>query len=67
LSEMYQVGASWRRYFRQGVAVVNPSLAALVVQLGGTYLNDGHPVSTINLEPASGAVLATSTDSATGK
>jgi hypothetical protein len=67
LSEMYQVGASWRRYFRQGVAVVNPSLAALVVQLGGTYLNDGHPVSTINLEPASGAVLATSTDSGTGK
>jgi putative glycosyl hydrolase-like family 15 (GHL15) protein len=56
-SEMFQVGASWRRYFAQGVAVVNPSMSTLVVPLDGTYLNVGRRVQTIVLGPASGAVL----------
>jgi hypothetical protein len=59
LSEMFQVGASWRRYFAQGLAVVNPSMSTLVVPLDGTYLNAGRPVQTIVLGPASGAVLHT--------
>jgi len=66
LSEMFQVGASWRRYFAQGLAVVNPSMSTLVVPLGGTYLNAGRPVQTIVLGPASGAVLHTAGDGGTG-
>jgi Hypothetical glycosyl hydrolase family 15 len=65
LSEMYQVGASWRRYFKQGVAIVNPSMSTLVVPLGGIYLNNGRPVNTITLKPASGAVLPTTADGGT--
>jgi hypothetical protein len=57
LSEMFQVGTSWRRYFTQGIAVVNPSMSTLVVPLDGTYLYAGRPVHTIVLGPASGAVL----------
>jgi len=60
LSIMFQAGASWRRYFTRGVAVVNPSRSTLVVPLDGTYLDDtGRPVKTITLGPASGAVLRT--------
>ena len=60
LSAMYQVGLSWRRYFTQGIAVVNPSRSTLVVSLEGTYLdNAGRPVNTLTLGPASGAVLGT--------
>jgi hypothetical protein len=66
LSEMFQVGASWRRYFAQGLAVVNPSMSTLVVPLGGTYLNAGRPVQIIVLGPASGAVLHTAGDGGTG-
>jgi Hypothetical glycosyl hydrolase family 15 len=58
LSVMFQVGAAWRRYFSQGVAVVNPSAGMLVVPLDGTYLDSsGHRVDTVTLGPASGAVL----------
>jgi hypothetical protein len=65
LSAMYQVGGSWRRYFIQGVAVVNPSIATLVVSLGRTYLdNAGRPVNTVTLGPASGAVLRTAQNGA---
>ena len=67
LSEMYQAGTSWRRYFNQGVAVVNPSLGTLVVPLDGSYLNGGRPVNTVTLGPASGAVLATTAERGTGK
>ena len=66
VSEMFQVGASWRRYFVQGIAVVNPSMATLVVPLDGTYLNAGRPVHTIVLGPASGAVLRAAADGGTG-
>jgi len=59
LSERFQLGASWRRYFVQGIAVVNPSMSTLVVTLDGTYLNAGRPVHSIVLGPASGAVLPT--------
>lgn len=57
LSEMFQVGVSWRRYFAEGVVVVNPSMSTLVVPLDGTYVNAGRQVHTIVLGPASGAVL----------
>jgi Hypothetical glycosyl hydrolase family 15 len=67
LSEMYKAGSSWRRYFKQGIAVVNPSTATLVVPLDGIYLNDGRAVNTITLRPASGAVLATTADSGAGQ
>lgn len=66
LSEMFQVGASWRRYFVQGIAVVNPSTSTLVVPLDGTYLHAGRPVHTILLGPASGAVLPTAADDGLG-
>ena len=66
LSEMYQVGASWRRYFKQGVAVVNPSMSTLVVPLDGIYLSNGRPVNAITLKPASGAVLPATADGGTG-
>jgi hypothetical protein len=66
LSEMFQVGASWRRYFAQGIAVVNPSRSTLVVPLDGTYLNAGRPVHTIVLGPASGAVLPIAGHDGTG-
>jgi Hypothetical glycosyl hydrolase family 15 len=66
LSEMFQVGASWRRYFAQGIAVVNPSTSTLVVPLDGTYLNAGRPVHTIVLRPASGAVLPIAGPGGTG-
>ena len=66
LSEMFQVGASWRRYFAQGIAVVNPSRSTLVVPLDGTYLNAGRPVHTIVLGPASGAVLPMAGHGGTG-
>jgi hypothetical protein len=63
LSVMFQVGASWRRYFSQGVAVVNPSAVMLVVPLDGTYLDSaGRRVDTVTLGPASGAVLRTAAD-----
>lgn len=66
LSEMFQVGASWRRYFSDGVAVVNPSMSTLVVQLDGTYLNAGRLVDTVVLGPASGAVLPAAEDGSVG-
>ena len=63
-SVMFQVGASWRRYFIDGVAVVNPSMSTVVIPLGGTYLDHaGRPVTTITLGPASGAVLLIARDS----
>ena len=58
LSAMTRVGRSWRRYFTDGVTIVNPSTSSLTVSLGGTYLDDGgNPVSAVTLGPASGAVL----------
>ncbi len=57
LSEMFQQGASWRRYFAGGVAIVNSTTSTLVVPLYGTFLNAGRPINTIVLGPASGVVL----------
>lgn len=56
--DMHKVGSSWRRYFKKGIAVVNPSMATLVVPLDGIYLNNGRAVNMITLGPASGAVLS---------
>ena len=61
-SEMFQSGGSWKRYFAQGVAVVNPTMSTLVVPFDGTYLDVGRPVRTIVLGPASGAVLRAAAD-----
>jgi hypothetical protein len=59
----FQAGAAWRRYFSQGVAVVNPSAVMLIVPLGGTYLDSaGRRVNTVSLGPATGAVLRTTAD-----
>jgi hypothetical protein len=58
LSQMFQAGGTWLRYFTQGVAVVNPTASARVVQLGATYVDGGRAVQSITLKPASGAVLA---------
>jgi hypothetical protein len=67
LSFMFQLGASWRRSFTQGVAIVNPSASRLVVPLDGIYLNNaGRRVNTIILGPASGAVLRTTGDGGGG-
>ena len=58
VSLMYQTGVIWRRYFAEGVAVVNPSRSRSIVSLGGTYVDgNGHPVTTVSLGPASGVVL----------
>ncbi|RJQ04243.1 MAG: hypothetical protein C4551_10870 [Bacillota bacterium] len=58
---------AWRRDFEHGVVLVNPSSAAITVDLGGEYrritgrydpgFNDGATVTSIELEPRSGAVL----------
>jgi hypothetical protein len=66
LSEMFQSGRSWLRYFTQGIAVVNPSSSSRVVQLDGTYLDRGRAVQSITLAPASGAVLGTAAKGAEG-
>lgn len=67
LSAMYQVSASWRRYFTQGIAIVNPSTSTLLVSLDGTYVNSaGRPVNTVTLGPASGAVLRAPQGGGTG-
>lgn len=61
LSAMEQAGAVWRRSFAGGVAVVNPTSASTVANLGGSYLGKaGRRVSTVFLAPASGAVLRVS-------
>jgi hypothetical protein len=66
LSAMDGMGGAWQRYFAGGVAVVNPTGSSMVVYLGGKYLgNAGRPVSTVSLQPASGAVLRTATGSHT--
>jgi hypothetical protein len=54
------VGTAWRRYFTDGVAVVNPSTVPQDVPLDGTFLTpEGTPVSTIRLPAGTGAVLRT--------
>jgi hypothetical protein len=53
-----QIGPAWRRFFRWGVAVVNPTSKPLTVSVGGFYTDQrGHAVATVTLKPASGAVL----------
>jgi hypothetical protein len=53
-----QIGPAWRRFFRSGVAVVNPTSKRLTVSLGGFYTDQrGYAVATVRLNPASGAVL----------
>jgi hypothetical protein len=41
-------------------------MSTLVVPLGGIYLNNGRPVDTVTLKPASGAVLPATADGGTG-
>lgn len=52
-----QIGTAWGRYFSDGIAVVNPSDSVSTVYLGGSYLDNGHPVSVVTLRPATGLVL----------
>jgi hypothetical protein len=53
-----RIGPALRRFFRSGVAVVNPTSKWLTVSLGGFYLDQrGYAVATVRLKPASGAVL----------
>jgi Hypothetical glycosyl hydrolase family 15 len=60
-SSPHQIGAAWRRYFRWGVAVVNPTNKALTVSLGGSYVDArGRTTTGLVLQPASGAILRTS-------
>lgn len=54
----HQVGSAWRRFFRWGVAVANPTNAWLTVSLDGSYLDQrGRAADAVRLPPASGAVL----------
>jgi hypothetical protein len=56
-----RLGSAWRRFFRGGVAVVNPTATRLEVPLGGWYLDrGGRAVATVTLEAATGSVLRTS-------
>jgi putative glycosyl hydrolase-like family 15 (GHL15) protein len=57
LGTMKQIGAAWGRFFTRGIAVVNPTDAAVTIYLGGSYLDNGHPVSVVTLRPAAGLVL----------
>jgi hypothetical protein len=41
----------------RGIAVVNPADSAVTIYLGGSYLDNGHPVSVVTLRPATGLVL----------
>lgn len=53
-----RVGVAYRRDFVGGVVLVNPGQAAVTVDLGGSYaLPDGTAVSSLALEPTSGALL----------
>jgi hypothetical protein len=54
---MKRMGPAWGRYFARGIAIANPSRSWLTISLGGTYLDNGHPVSIVTLGPASGTVL----------
>ena len=66
-SSMFQAGQVWLRYFAQGVAVVNPSTAAAVIPLQGTYLDGaGHRIGTLTLGPVSGAALPTAANAGPG-
>lgn len=66
-SSMFQAGQVWLRYFAQGVAIVNPSTAAAVIPLQGTYLDGaGHRIGTLTLGPASGASLHTAANAGPG-
>jgi len=59
----------WRRDFENGIVLVNPSGAAVTVDLGGQYrkiagqydpaFNNGEALTGITLDPRSGAVLLT--------
>jgi hypothetical protein len=57
LGSMVRIGAVWGRYFPGGIAVVNPSDSASTVYLGGSYLDEGRPVSVVTLGAASGLIL----------
>jgi Hypothetical glycosyl hydrolase family 15 len=52
------LGLAWRRVFKHGVAIVNPTGESLTVPTGGRYPDrNGHNVNAITLQPASAAVL----------
>ncbi len=57
LGTMKHIGAAWGRFFTRGIAVVNPTDSAVTIYLGGSYLDNGHPVSVVTLRPATGLVL----------
>jgi hypothetical protein len=62
-----QLGPAWRRFFKRGVAIVNPTSEPVTVPLRGSYVDKrGHAASEISLQPASGAVLRTSSDGPPG-
>ena len=62
-----QVGNAWRRDYDNGVALVNPSDAAVTIQLGATFrkikgtqaptVNDGSLVTAVTLQAKDGIVL----------
>ena len=57
----------WRRDFRNGIVLVNPTNSVVTVELGGPYrkilglydpgFNNGETINTITLESRSGVVL----------
>lgn len=56
----HHIGAAWRRYFRWGLALANPTDKSLTVSLGGSYVDArGGAIAGIVLQPASGAILRT--------
>jgi hypothetical protein len=62
-----QIGPAWRRYFKRGVAIVNPTGEQVTVPLRGSYVDQrGHAVGDVTLQPASGAVLRTSSSEPPG-
>jgi hypothetical protein len=52
------VASAWRRQFTAGTVVVNPGPTSVSIPLDGTYVTeDGKTVTSIDLQPRTGAVL----------
>jgi hypothetical protein len=63
-----QLGPAWRRFFKRGVAIVNPTGEQVTVPLRRSYVDQrGNAVGDVTLQPASGAVLRKSSSEPLGR
>jgi putative glycosyl hydrolase-like family 15 (GHL15) protein len=61
------LGPAWRRFFKRGVAIVNPTSEPVTIPLRDSYVDErGRAVREVTLQPASGAVLRTTSSEPRG-